>query len=1093
MSTISNEELRPWTPVNRNQHQRKELPTLHSHFNKSSESNSHQIHLSGKSTSLSRILEIESGVVDLNATVKYDFEGLTDFKLSKRKLKTLDYIPITFEEDQNESSANQSDNGDDRNETDFVIARIANLHVLKSKADNNRPRTALKKSHSRPNTGTKKIVRMAPVKSEKQLPSYDFVVEGSVSGLSRPGTALSNSTKREPSRPPTRVSDVLYDIRDGSEDQIAESTLRPNSANTIQKLLHRQLEIERTHSVVSRPNSSSIKFNSRATTAYDRIASARNNAINSLKLPPVSSINNTDELIIVNHKAAIRRLLSETIQKSYFQQQERFFVPIAERESIDMIKNNSITPCPSVSNGENHQIDLSVQKSRSRSFNIINGEIAKPADSFYLFQEFANMKFESTLIKYFLGKLEQFSRKYNLTWAECSFEKIYSILENPVDLLFLKESSLIDAMINKDEVEMCCKNKAQLFKGKTAMITAATAIQSAWRMYICKVEYRRWKKMLLSAGKFRDYFRLLLERRKRRNSWNCKVMKAHEIAENLNNQFRADWKSNFHDRDRVIVMVNSMSFPYKIRNNMNNISEVEMEQFGRLVALFDTKVSVVFITHELPVQVRRYLIYLINLNLNYEELINSKRLVIIELTKPDCFPSKASLTSLLLASTAVLPLIKFYTDGLPSYIAPIVYGKDEIILSSSLNIPIFGSQSAFSEFSHRYSNQRRFAIECGTEVPPGIEFYAAGVEVQRCNFLRDRLFYSHISKLLKQNREIKRWIFKIHDIPQKQGLAYFCIDDLPSILEHDLTSHLKLKMHYVTNTWNNWDDYLYQLECNGGVLEAMPPVPFQEVHYPSIYIEIYPNCPPTIYGSSSKLSTSEFEHSGSITPSKFPELYMIKPTCRQLAQSLAENNYIGMFCIEYVSWKTMDMENYCNWLIGIKPYFSRSFSQMELAKFASRVVKYHNEDLTHTQHPDQEYALKYAQKVNHFDMAKVRKIARASQNNERVAIYMTGLFHESLSRMMNRTFECICVENNIFFTRDGCGLQSPIFSNQDELPSRIILVIQNSLQSVIMFLLESLRAIAASLGMNIPHNFKVSFEIMKLTYLGASSPYYTIS
>ncbi|KAJ2998210.1 UTP-glucose-1-phosphate uridylyltransferase [Globomyces sp. JEL0801] len=932
----------------------------------------------------------------------YDFEGLTDFKLSKRKLKTLDYIPITFEEDQNESSANQSNNGDDKNETDFVIARIANHHVLKSKADNNRPRTALKKSHSRPNTGTKKIVRMAPVKSEKQLPSYDFVVEGSVSGLSRPGTALSNSTKREPSRPPTRVSDVLYDIRDGSEDQIAESTLRPNSANTIQKLLHRQLEIERTHSVVSRPNSSSIKFNSRATTAYDRIASARNNAINSLKLPPVSSINNTDELIIVNHKAAIRRLLSETIQKSYFQQQERFFVPISERESIDMIKNNSITPCPSVSNGENHQIDLSVQKSRSRSFNIINGEIAKPADSFYLFQEFANMKFESTLIKYFLGKLEQFSRKYNLTWAECSFEKIYSILENPVDLLFLKESSLIDAMINKDEVEMCCKNKAQLFKGKTAMITAATAIQSAWRMYICKVEYRRWKKMLLSAGKFRDYFRLLLERRKRRNSWNCKVMKAHEIAENLNYQFRADWKSNFHDRDRVIVMVNSMSFPYKIRNNMNNISEVEMEQFGRLVALFDTKVSVVFITHELPVQVRRYLIYLINLNLNYEELINSKRLVIIELAKPDCFPSKASLTSLLLASTAVLPLIKFYTDGLPSYIAPIVYGKEEIILSSvkiycltiqSLNIPIFGSQSAFSEFSHRYSNQRRFAIECGTEVPPGIEFYAAGVEVQRCNFLRDRLFYSHISKLLKQNREIKRWIFKIHDIPQKQGLAYFCIDDLPSILEHDLTSHLKLKMHYVTNTWNNWDDYLYQLECNGGVLEAMPPVPFQEVHYPSIYIEIYPNCPPTIYGSSSKLSTSEFEHSGSITPSKFPELYMIKPTCRQLAQSLAENNYIGMFCIEYVSWKTMDMENYCNWLIGIKPYFSRSFSQMELAKFASRVVKYHNEDLTHTQHPDQEYALKYAQKAK------------------------------------------------------GCGLQSPIFSNQDELPSRIILVIQNSLQS----------------------------------------------
>jgi hypothetical protein len=128
---------------------------------------------------------------------------------------------------------------------------------------------------------------------------------------------------------------------------------------------------------------------------------------------------------------------------------------------------------------------------------------------------------------------------------------------------------------------------------------------------------------------------------------------------------------------------------------------------------------------------------------------------------------------------------------------------------------MFGNVENASLVAHMRSKQRQLARDIKCPQPPGSAIWPKSWKLD---------IYMVLQELISENPEVTRWIFKMNEFSNLNGLAYFDVDaklvDDPTYLTLQ-TAHCYIA--FASTTWESWEEFSHKLLKNGGVIEACAP------------------------------------------------------------------------------------------------------------------------------------------------------------------------------------------------------------------------------------------------------------------------------
>lgn len=524
---------------------------------------------------------------------------------------------------------------------------------------------------------------------------------------------------------------------------------------------------------------------------------------------------------------------------------------------------------------------------------------------------------------YFLERLQIFALNYYITWAECSFSKIQSFLSLPDSWTKINSQVLLSFFENKREVYEEVRKIGQRYKGINRAEFAATKIQAIWRRYKARCDYSAYKHKKHCVKILVAYLRMRINRRKRLAAREAGFEESFSKIEKLNEKFVKEWDTKFLNQKRTIVMINSMGFGLLSRDNFN-IREAQKDFEGRFHQLLDPLVSIIYIIEEMTIGEMAKLKALLNIHFDYDDLIQKKRLVVVEVPRPSYFTNTVSLSSMLLIDSVSIGKITKLVKDQKAYMQPLVASKEEARLCALLNIPIHGSTNAFKLLAHRRDNQRDLAKVIGCETAPGIS-------IEPNSPLN---IYEVLNSLHIEHSHIDSWIFKMNGEEDGRGLAY-TIPQKNKTVAYDAIKFVDDKL------WTT-DIYLEQFLQAGGVIEARAPnTAYLEVV--ALHLEVTPS---SIYlaGSNSMIHDEiPFLHKASISPNQSQNQALLTEQGLKIGGYFFDKGYYGMITCEFIAWDTEP--NSIVWITSIKPYITKDKGNALRAKFLGRDTNFLSDDL----------------------------------------------------------------------------------------------------------------------------------------------------
>lgn len=477
---------------------------------------------------------------------------------------------------------------------------------------------------------------------------------------------------------------------------------------------------------------------------------------------------------------------------------------------------------------------MRAQMEASPSFIITHGQINQDSCVFKMFLRESVQSFGLSihLVQYFLEKLQVFTLDYNVTYGEVSFSKAHHLLSKSNSWRMLNKWNLVSIMQNEDVVYRQVKSWGRRFTGRRNKEAAACKIQALYRMIKQKRIFQFYKFQKKCASTIITYFRNRIKKRERIMAQAKLLDGSHDIVKDLNSKFQEAWEKDYllNPEGRTIVLLNSLAFDSKLRLRMN-MAEEQKNNYGRLVQLLDDNVSVVFITPEMSIAERHYLKSILSVYWDYSELIQTKRLKIYEVVRPMFFFKEATLTTMLLMNSTLMVSIASHIANTKVYAESLIASKEDCRFCEILQIPMYGTPSLALEFSHKRVKQRKFALESGSKVPPGFVFPPKSLSMGVIKVFSD---------LTNGNPSVTRWIMKMNDFGNGEGLAILTI---PSIIKRPVKfsqDDVSNNIQFISSAWNgDWRVFLKAFVTYGGLIEAYATT--DNPHYVAIHMDITPD------------------------------------------------------------------------------------------------------------------------------------------------------------------------------------------------------------------------------------------------------------
>ncbi|KAI8927849.1 hypothetical protein BC831DRAFT_450714 [Entophlyctis helioformis] len=732
----------------------------------------------------------------------------------------------------------------------------------------------------------------------------------------------------------------------------------------------------------------------------------------------------------------------------------------------------------------------------NKQFVISMGRIVRESEAFVHFLALAgSLSVSEPLVMFMIDKIEAFCAGYMVRWGEVSYQKLLDLINRPDIALRVSDEDIVSVMANDVEVQTECARPGQRYRGSGGRLAAIIKIQSTWRMITLRRIHQEFVGKLRAGERFRQKW-LIRHKIKAiqasREKRHLDHLKRHHI---LREALRAEWPL-LKTKKRVIIHLPSMSFDTLTRTKYENMQKWQIRQLGRLVDLMDPNVSIVYVTPLLVGEVEKFFKQAVGYCFDISDLVRSKRLFILSLKRPEFCKESVSLSAILMCTPLAIRKIATFIRDTPAYMVPAVCGRFEVEIAHMLGIPILGSYEGSTEYAHSHTAQRRLIRQSFAPHAPGSN-----------KFKTEEQLYAQLEELIKKYPKITRWLFKIDGEMECRGLAYFDVKDLltedaaakeedevadPATetlrlissavaeCEHPFHDKLYTCVHFCRKgLWTSWNHFLRCLLVTGGVIEACAPdsdLETNSTEYPVVHLVIEPDHKVRILSTSSQNDLfASVQDLGCDIPSAVGDHRKLVSYIDLIGRECVQRGIIGHVTCEFVAWRLEDMFEYTIWCTAVKPYFTENLMQAYYALFMSSCQTLHSDGKMYFNlNVARRLNLRYISKVPYVDMDQVKRVTHTERvddeidNEERVCIYTTRIFHQNFEVMDVKMFNGLCIESGITYdSKWKFGTQLPMFEDFTK-QNYAMMCINRSLETVLEMMLQNIVIIARRMTGSIP-------------------------
>ncbi|XP_062517346.1 IQ domain-containing protein H-like isoform X2 [Corticium candelabrum] len=554
-----------------------------------------------------------------------------------------------------------------------------------------------------------------------------------------------------------------------------------------------------------------------------------------------------------------------------------------------------------------------------------------------------------------LKQLEELLKAYSIPLAFIDGDKLvdlsmeYELEQHP------SREELLNCIINNKDIGKLMSMPGRRFRGHDGHHIAATTIQAQFRMYRERALYRAHRKQKWAVGIIAVMWVMQMKMRNLRHTLKLKRVAQLERFRQRAREFRHNWHDICKSR-RVVVHIPSRAYPENIRDRMNHFHLTENLQIGRLCDIRDSLVDVVYVSPvELNDEMSQYYVKLMGMceesqldgqqegKVANEEPIETRFHFVVPDNLNTFKGHNMSLATLLMYSPIAIQRIKNLIAGKHAFIVSGLQSKhDDVAVADMLDLPCLSSEPDVALSYATKSGGRRIFISSQAARPP-------------CEFdiYSEHQLITSLSKLVANNLDIKRWLFKIDDEFDSRGIAYCdivdnlpCRDwvvkqrghfgdswsnkwaqeravsqiaaDLPAILE----SHTVIVKKQI---YPNWKSFL-EVFKRGGVIEAAPACDNNNVTSITVDLVIDPVGEIKLLSTGDQIHDSPYHCYGLSIPQSSVDPNQLQTASVDIAMAACRRGLLGYMTIDFVTF--IDSQTMCQelWAVDLGVGYSDSLA-----------------------------------------------------------------------------------------------------------------------------------------------------------------------
>ncbi|CAF3409746.1 unnamed protein product [Rotaria sp. Silwood1] len=592
---------------------------------------------------------------------------------------------------------------------------------------------------------------------------------------------------------------------------------------------------------------------------------------------------------------------------------------------------------------------------------------------------------------------------------------------------------LLSTIINRDEVEKLIKETGRRFRGKNGKERAAIIIQSCWRGFHARYVYKYLKKQrwaaYVIASAWLKYSKLSKIRQKLKSVHHRQL----EFFKNSQNELRQKW-SHISSHRRTVVHIPSLGLTESIRRTLTTLPLKENYQIGRLCELVDPNIDVIYVS-PMPVndEILQYYNRLVSLRalveqgseqLTFSTSNNAnERFVIIVPESLHKFPGhNMCLATILKYSPKALKQIKTMIKDRSAYLVTGISHIDDLYISEYLDIPIYGCEPESSYLYSTKSGSKRIFKSSNVPMPFG-----------EYDIYNQKRLLESLAHLILEHLDVQRWIFKIDDHFDGQGIAYCdiaiylpCYKDMLKEAEKfadkwsnstvqkasytkilsELSDVLDKHTVYVNKTqFNSWQTYLKAFLSEGGIIEAYPPS--NSITSITICLSIEPNGHYSLIYSGDQLhAESLFSCWGLSFPQSSVDSNELNNYCSLISEQCKQRNIYGYIDIDFVAFIDKKTNQQKLWVTDLCIGYSEHISLYRVMQYTTTGQF---NPLTHS------FCVKMKQLKQRLRNWQNGAPEYTITEKNRYAIWSSKLYHRNLSNIHYSIFFQMCRSHGVGF------------------------------------------------------------------------------
>ncbi|GAB1606181.1 IQ domain-containing protein H-like, partial [Argonauta hians] len=629
------------------------------------------------------------------------------------------------------------------------------------------------------------------------------------------------------------------------------------------------------------------------------------------------------------------------------------------------------------------------------------------------------------------------------------------------------KENLLSFLVNPKIVEEIMKIPGQRYKCPHGKVNAAITIQSQWRGYKLRADYKNTVEKKWACGIIAFSWTLRAKMKEIRIKLSQTRADNLEIHTHKFKAFKLSWH-RIQNSKRVIVHLPSLGYPEYVRSNMKFLHTQENIQISRICEIADPNVDVIYLSPDhVTEEAKAYYDKLLALRSavisgNVEKIKNvENRVTYIVPEIISSYPCmNMCLATLMKYSPKAVERVKKLVKGREAYIVPGAVYLDDLDVARQLNLPILGPDPQTAHLYSTKSGVKQIFLKSRVNTPPGASNIYNEEQLKEC-----------LAKLIIENLSIRKWVFKFDVSVSSNGIAYCNVMDLKcynwilneslrmgkswslkwahaastNLLLNELPQFLKHCVSPVNkSSYCVWDIYKQYFFARGGIVEAYPPT---EV-FTAIEVDllVVPSGKNEILCSGDQiLSSQPFDPWGLSVPQCSIEPPDLNEACYRIAKECKSKGIYGYVSVCFLTFFKDPKSKQILWAIDMRIGYSNSLAMFQLMKYISNC---------------------------YFDAEKHEIIidrpskdsSKAGTDNSRYGVFSTKLYHSNLSIIHYSVFFHMCRAFGIGY--DIKEKQGTVFTVFDYLARNFIgmLVVSNDLRNALITFARNLNTLHAEVS-----------------------------